>query len=582
MKFFTLKMRAGIFLLSLMLISADVFSQTVTLSPSSAQTILSGSSISFTATRSGTFAGSGNYTFTWTVTGTSGATISGSNPVSTTNTSSTKTITFPNSGNYIVTVTVTRSTSTATTSTAITSLIPNLYSSSGSGTLKAWNVNIITGEVVVGPIDVVGPSINTAGLAKNKKTGTDPDGSLYYIENSSSGSNNGIVSIYSVKPDGTSNVSVGSIDMNGSGNNTGLGFVRLGFDALGYGWVVAGDGSNHLYIAKFLGNGTNAISNINTFNHISLTINGGGNVSDFANGDLAFTANGTMYILGNVTNGTTGIYTLNSSTTPTSITKKWTLVNNNNSSFTGQVNGVAFTQNGSMHVSTTNGLYFIDQATANLASGTVRCSLVSNISGLTDLASDATPSQSSLPVKLSAFSASLNNDVVSLNWTTDFEESFDHFEIERSTNPSAFAKVGSKVSNHFSGRSAYQFEDNLSQSSENVFYYRLKMVDIDGHFEYSKVISVRRDLKGIKSVIISPNPVVNGNATAKIAVAERGTISLRVMDVSGKVVLQQTNTVNQGLNSISINNADKLAPGLYLLQVLNGKEISTAKVSVNR
>jgi hypothetical protein len=581
MKLFTLKKRANFILLSLMLISADVFSQSVTLNPSVAQSILAGSSISFTATRSGTFAGSGNYTFTWSVTGTSGASISGTNPQSTNSTSNTKTITFPGSGNYTVTITVTRSSSTATASTSVTALVPNLYSASGTGTIKAWNVNIVTGAVNAGPVDVQTPSVNTAGLAKNKATGSDPSGCLYYIENSNSSSNSGVVSIYAVKPDGTGNTSVGSIDMNGAGNNGGLGFVRLGFDATGYGWVVAGDGSSNIYIAKFLGNGTNAISNVNTFGNSTLTVSGG-NASNFQNGDLAFTANGTMYILANVTNGSTGIYTLNSSTTPTTITKKWTLVDASNNTFSGSVNGVAFTQNGSMHISTSNGLYFIDQATANLASGTVQCSLVSSISGLTDLASDATPSQSSLPVKLSAFSASLNNDMVTLNWATDFEESFDHFEIERSTSPSAFAKIGSKVSNHFSGRSAYQFEDNLSQISDNVFYYRLKMVDIDGHFEYSKVISVRKDLKGIKSVIISPNPVVNGNATAKISVAERGTISLRVIDAVGKVVLQQTNTVNQGLNSISINNADRLAPGLYLLQVINGKEISTAKVSVNR
>ncbi|RTL58310.1 MAG: T9SS type A sorting domain-containing protein [Sphingobacteriales bacterium] len=581
MKLFTLKLRAGLILLSILFTSADIFSQSVSLNPSTSQTILAGGQISFTATRSGSFAGSGNYTYTWAVTGTAGATISGSNPQNTNSATNTKTITFPNSGNYTVTVTVKRSTSTATTSVAVTALVPNLYSSSGTDPLKAWNVNIVTGAVVAGPVDVVTPLVNTAGLAKNKITATDPNGSLYYIENSSLNTNNGVVNIYAVKPDGTGNTSVGSIDMNGPANNAGLGFVRLGCDASGYGWVVAGDGSANIYIAKFQGNGVNAISNVNTFNNVTLSVTGG-TAADFQNGDLAFTANGTMYILANITNGTTGIYTLNSSINPTSVTKKWTLVDASNNNFSGSVNGVAFTQNGSMHISTSTGLYFIDQATANLTSGTVQCSLVSSITGLTDLASDATPSQSSLPVKLSAFSASLNNDVVTLNWATDFEESFDHFEIERSTNPSAFVKIGSKVSNHFSGRSAYQFEDNLSQSSENVFYYRLKMVDIDGRFEYSKVISLRRDLKSIKSVIISPNPVVNGNAAAKISVAERGTISLSIMDVAGRTILRQTNAVSQGLNSISINNIEKLAPGLYVLKVINGNEITTAKFSVNR
>ncbi|MBK6827139.1 MAG: hypothetical protein IPG86_09780 [Chitinophagaceae bacterium] len=66
-------------------------------------------------------------------------------------------------------------------------------------------------------------------------------------------------------------------------------------------WLGFRDGSGNIYIASFQGNGVNPISSVNTFGNTSLTVNAPGTAAEFQNGDLAITANGTLYALANVT-----------------------------------------------------------------------------------------------------------------------------------------------------------------------------------------------------------------------------------------------------------------------------------------
>jgi hypothetical protein len=512
-------------------------------------------------------------------------------PANSNENTATATATFPaNSpaGAYTFRLSFTRSTQnngsgtfTGTLDVIVNVFIPNLYSTSGSGTIKAYNVDPTTGAVNFGPLDVLTPSGSTAGLALNRPIPVfDPAGSLYYILNTSN--NSGVVQIYAANPNGTGNTNVGSIDMNGAGDNTGLGFVRFAMDPQGFGWIIAGDGSSQLRIAKFRGNGTNAISDVNTFSLVNLTVSNG-SISEFQNGDLAFTASGVLYALSNTTNGPTYIYTLNSTLNPTTLSKKWTVIPAGGSTFSGSVNGIAFTTSGSIHVSTSTGLYFIDATTANQASGTVSASLITSISGLTDLASASLPIESPLPVTLVSFDGSFRNDVATLKWQTENEVEFDHFVVERSTQGASFRSVGNKnAAGTGAGRSSYEFADNLGNETESAFFYRLKMVDKDGKFTYSKTVMIRKDKKGLKGISLAPNPVVNAQATARVEAEAKGDVVIRVVDMTGKLVLQQKNGVNAGVNSISINNINQLQPGNYILQMVHEGQISSVKFTVAR
>ncbi len=93
-----------------------------------------------------------------------------------------------------------------------------------------------------------------------------------------------------------------------------------------------------------------------------------------------------------------------------------------------------------------------------------------------------------LPVELTSFSAVKLTNGVKLSWTTASEINNSGFDIERSSNNKSFNKIAF-IPGHGTSTEAlsYSYVDN-SQSGKT--YYRLKQVDFDGSFNYSKTVEV--------------------------------------------------------------------------------------------
>jgi hypothetical protein len=98
-----------------------------------------------------------------------------------------------------------------------------------------------------------------------------------------------------------------------------------------------------------------------------------------------------------------------------------------------------------------------------------------------------------VPVELSAFEAHLNDNLVRLNWRTESELDNFGFEVQRRTLTGRFEKIGFiKGHGTTSEPHSYRYEDTDLLSEDT--YYRLKQIDLDGSFEYSREILVSRNL----------------------------------------------------------------------------------------
>ncbi|MEQ1675349.1 MAG: T9SS type A sorting domain-containing protein [Chitinophagaceae bacterium] len=554
----------------------------VSLTPSIAQNIAAGGTVAFTATAVN-FGGSGNYTHTWTA---AGATIPGSNPNSGASATNAKTLTFPTAGTYTVSVTISRGgvgggtlvTNTTTVNVFNPPAAANLWATSGDGnTVSTFSVS--SGVYFAGPTTLFDPfpssTETTAALGRNDKPSA-ALGHFYWMPNDGA---NGVMNLYAATSTGTSRTLIGTLDVNGASNNN-LGFVRLGMGPDGTGWILAGDGST-VYLAKFTSNGVNPVTI--TVEDASVTLAGGA-ASTFQNGDICISGNGNIYALANDGGGVTQIFIGLPAGSSTTLTKKWDLTDNTNSPFNGRVNGVAFDLLGSLYISTDDGLFFINQNTVNGPAGTVSCLLVRSQTGLQDLASNVFPTQSLLPAKLISFGATYKNQNTLLNWVTENLENFSHFEVERSSDGSNFASVASKQPmGNLSDRTTYTHTDNLALQTGNVFYYRLKMVDINGDFKYSAIILIRKDDKAITGIRLSPNPVISGAAaTVRFEMAANATVDFKVVDLNGRIVLSQQNVVYEGTNSVAIANLNRLQPGMYILQMSSGNTTEMTKFSIAR
>lgn len=106
-----------------------------------------------------------------------------------------------------------------------------------------------------------------------------------------------------------------------------------------------------------------------------------------------------------------------------------------------------------------------------------------------------------LPVKFTNFSSELHNNTVTLFWTTGQELNNSHFIIEESYDEENFTDKGIVMGAGNSHINQY-YSFSLPFNNQTT-YYRLKQVDIDGQFDYSKIIV---ETSQLGKFILYPNP----------------------------------------------------------------------------
>ena len=168
-------------------------------------------------------------------------------------------------------------------------------------------------------------------------------------------------------------------------------------------------------------------------------------------------------------------------------------------------------------------------------------------------------SGSPLPFKLLSFTATnVNNDYVSLLWSTSMEQNVDHFEIERSTDRNSFTTVASvKAVGQSDIPQYYSAKDE--QPSQGINFYRLKEVDLDGKFYYSSVVPVQFGKEN--APLMYPNP---SSALVTIVAGSEPVSEIMIYDALGKQLKRIDNT--GGSTSITVN-IGGFGNGIYIVQI---------------
>lgn len=183
-----------------------------------------------------------------------------------------------------------------------------------------------------------------------------------------------------------------------------------------------------------------------------------------------------------------------------------------------------------------------------------------------------------LPLNLLEFNGTLNNDVARLQWKTAQEESFSHFNVERSFDGSNFSTI-SRV-NGIGGASEnnYTLNDPLNSHSGTTVFYRLQMVHANGEMDYSKIIRLERSNAGTE-VRLFPNPAKNA-VSVSFNLSRSEKIAMRISDSKGAMVYNSEKNCGEGYTSMTID-VSKYTSGVYYLSVVFGNEIKTLKLIVN-
>ncbi len=182
-----------------------------------------------------------------------------------------------------------------------------------------------------------------------------------------------------------------------------------------------------------------------------------------------------------------------------------------------------------------------------------------------------------VPVELTSFNVSLNKNSVELLWITATETNNSGFEIERSTDNINFMKIGYIKGNGTSSEyHAYKFIDNKI-SKTGKFYYRLKQINLDGTFEYSKVINIALSSPGKFELSQNyPNPF-NPITTISFNLPEKAIVTLRVYNILGQQVAVLLNGQKEaGVYQVNFDGAN-LASGIYIYKLSTNTGISATK-----
>lgn len=184
-----------------------------------------------------------------------------------------------------------------------------------------------------------------------------------------------------------------------------------------------------------------------------------------------------------------------------------------------------------------------------------------------------------LPVELTAFDVEPQNEHALLSWQTATELNSDHFVIERSVDGLNFKALSAVPSAGFSLTPLFYnyVDEHALLLPYPVIYYRLRMVDNDGSFEFSPVRTLMTRSAVTWSVTIYPNPV-DQQATITLHALEPGTVLLSLYDVAGRLLNRLPVDVAAGENSIPLYDVSHLSAGTYLLQVSGFGQTSTHKL----
>ena len=209
----------------------------------------------------------------------------------------------------------------------------------------------------------------------------------------------------------------------------------------------------------------------------------------------------------------------------------------------------------------------------------------STVTGITDIGEDQAGeiyavtgstvyriiSDSQLPVTLVDFSGMRGNEGVKLSWSTSSEEDFMGFEIEQSFDAANFEKVGAVPGRDAASGFQYAFSHAVNFAGD--LYYRLKMIDKDDSFNYSRIIVVNADDPGPANFV---RPSLISNSTIELVISDPFN-KVELINTSGQIFMSKEITGKTGPFSIPVQAANT---GIYIVRLTGRDKVVQQKVLV--
>ena len=164
-----------------------------------------------------------------------------------------------------------------------------------------------------------------------------------------------------------------------------------------------------------------------------------------------------------------------------------------------------------------------------------------------------------LPLSWLGFNVQKQNNSALINWQIANQINNDYFEVQAGVDATNLSTIGMVSS---TSATSYNFTHaNFSSLQGRSVYYRVKQVDKDGKFTFSKVLKVNLDTKAFAFNVIG-NPVKGNILNIGIESATINKGSITIVDLQGRKLLQQNISWLAGTSQRLIT-LPNLAKGMY-------------------
>lgn len=201
------------------------------------------------------------------------------------------------------------------------------------------------------------------------------------------------------------------------------------------------------------------------------------------------------------------------------------------------------------------------------------------IAGTTNFGTLSLDEGTPLPVELTSLAAIVKNYSVQLKWETATEVSNYGFEIERSADKINWSKIAF-IEGHGNSNSTKQYSYTDSKISSGKYYYRLKQIDNEGTFAYSKEIEVTAAALLTDFTVEQnfPNPF-NPTTTIKFGFQEPVNAQVVIYNAVGAQVAVLFNERTEAGKIYSVDfDGSQFASGIYYYAVTGGNFKSIKKM----
>jgi hypothetical protein len=169
-----------------------------------------------------------------------------------------------------------------------------------------------------------------------------------------------------------------------------------------------------------------------------------------------------------------------------------------------------------------------------------------------------------LPMHFISVGAQRKTGTTVVRWKTAREVNVDRYEVERLNANGSFDRIGSVKSYNNRDETDYEYVDALPLIGTAM--YRIRSVDEDGQYTYSRIVSVSENNNAASFTVLN-NPAHEA-IYLSVSAAYKGKYLYELFSASGQLVQSGPLTIN-GQDLITIPLAMKVAPGIYLLNVRN-------------